>query len=453
MSPGILIIRLYELDFTVLVIETKATMLLKCKQLVSHKGVMRATMFRTRRYKSTEVGYSCFSFVPLCGQKNVHFRTTISGHFGFTLIESSVVLAIVGIIIALLFPALQSARESARRLTCQNSLRQQGIAAQGYHLNHEEFPAESYYDGTPSYGEDEDIKELDANHASYRVRLLPYLGQAIIQDVLERTATSKGIEDLSKISIHTFLCPSASKQRADIGSPLRYASHYYGIAGALGKNPSGEQYPTDPLQTNLTVDISSLNSTAVGHVVLGPFAHTGTIIIGGGVSIASILDGTTNTFLLGEISWNEYKAHRNWVRGTAVTSRWAFMPDGTKIPFPYTPLTSAKGIAENFPINIGKKQERVVQDFVCPDTGTIDTDTDDDADTSGAINQPEMMTLIVPVKGYKAGHGISGFGSEHIGGANFCYVDCSVHFFHEDTATSVLMSLATRDGGEVIFTP
>ena len=375
-------------------------------------------------------------------------RRYIQSHSGFTLVESIVVLAIISVVIALLIPAIQSAREAARRLSCQNNLRQQGIAAHGYHLNHEEFPAESYFDGTPSYGEGKDEVALDIGHASYRIRLLPFMGQAIIQDVLGLAATSDGIEDLSRMAIPAFLCPSATGKRADIGSPLRYASHYYGVAGALGKSPSGEHYSTDPLQKEFVVSIRSLdaNTTMDGNVILGPFANTGTIIVGGGVSLASITDGTSNTLLLGEISWNKYGAHRNWVRGTAITSRWAFLPDGTKIPFPFTPLTSAKGIAENFPLNIGKRQERVVQDFL---RHPVATDTEaEPVDVS-----PEFITLIVPVRGRGAGHGISGFGSDHVGGANFCYADDSVHFLDENTDTVILMDLATRACGEVFTAP
>jgi len=398
--------------------------------------------------------------------------------FGFTLTESLVVLVVVGVLLALLLPAIQAAREAGRRLTCQSNLRQQGIAAQGYHLNHEEFPAESYFDGTPSYGDEEDEAALDLNHASYRIRLLPFMGQAILQDVVGLSAASQGIEDLSRMSIPAFLCPSASRTKADFGSPLRFVSHYYGIAGALGKKASGALYPTDPLQTEFAVDIRSIdeNIPIAGSIVLGPFANTGTIIVGGRVSIASIRDGTSNTFLFGEISWDEYGAHRNWARGTAVTSRWAYLPGGYKIPFPYAQLTSAKGIAENCPINIGKKQERVVQDFVRyrpPVTTITDEDGDDDGEEESdeetdegeeeAETKPEevkpapapleFIPLIVPLRGRGAGHGISGFGSEHVAGANFGYADGAVRFFSEETTTIILMGLASRNGGEIPSAP
>ena len=368
--------------------------------------------------------------------------------------ETIVVLVIIGVILALLFPAIQATREAARRVNCQNNLRQQGFAAQGYHLLHAEFPAESYYDGTPLYGEEEDEADLDARHASYRVRLLPFVGQAIIQDVLELMATTEGIENLSRMSIPSFLCPSATRQKADIGSLTRYASHYYGIAGALGRSPSGRYYPTDPLQTEYVINVRSLNEHAAvgGNIVLGPFANTGIIIIGGGVTMESVLDGTSNTFLLGEISWNDYKAHRHWVRGTAITSRWAVLPGGTRTPFPHTQLTSAKGIAENFPINIGKQQERVVQDFFRLRPVIVDEENESDSDDTVSAFL-EFLPIIVPVRGRGAGHGISGFGSDHVRGANFGYADGSVQFVNEQTDTTVLMGLATRNGGELASRP
>jgi len=394
--------------------------------------------------------------IPLCGvtlygalyDMKQRFRC----HSGFTLVESIVVLVIIGLVIAIALPAIQAAREAARRLNCQNNIRQQLIAAQGYHLNHDVFPAESHFDGTPLFGEDEDDAALDLRHASYRVRLLPFMGQVIIQDVLGLAATSERIEDLSRISIPSFLCPSAHRKRADIGSPLRYASHYYGVAGALGRSPSGRHYPTDPLQRQYVVDVRALdaNATMGGNIVIGPFASTGTIIVGGGVTLASITDGTSNTFMFGEISWNGYGAHRNWVRGTAITSRWAFLPDGTRIPFPYTQLTSAKGIAENFPINIGKQQERVVQDFVRPRPIMDDEDTEETVSESEFW---EFLPLIVPLRGRRAGHGISGFGSDHVRGANFGFADGSVQFINEDTETTVLMKLSTRSSGEVVTRP
>jgi hypothetical protein len=118
--------------------------------------------------------------------------------------------------------------------------------------------------------------------------------------------------------------------------------------------------------------------------------------------------------LFSEISWSNYGGHYNWVRGTVISNAAGM-----------TALSSAKGIAEGFPLNVGKKGEPLK--LVLDASGTEYT---------------------VPTQGMAAGHGVGGFGSNHAGGANFVHADSSVHFYNEATDTKVLMYRATRDGGE-----
>jgi hypothetical protein len=80
----------------------------------------------------------------------------------------------------------------------------------------------------------------------------------------------------------------------------------------------------------------------------------------------------------------------------------------------------------NFPINAGKNESlRVVLDW-------------------------DGEQYDVPTRGQGAGHGISGFGSNHVGGANFVHADGSVHFYNQATDTTLLMYLSTRNGGESV---
>jgi prepilin-type N-terminal cleavage/methylation domain-containing protein len=326
---------------------------------------------------------------------------------GFTLIELLVVIAIIGLLIALLLPAVQAAREAARRMSCTNNLRQLGIAAHNYHDIYRELPAESLYKGEISDG-------IDEAHASYRVRLLPFIEQTAVRSMLQ---DEPDMQKLSTLPIPIFFCPSASSRLVDNAGKDenanvdKYASHYYGIAGAIGNDPSGRPYPTDPLQKQIVVNFGPDT-----YFVLGPFANTGTIIIGGQVSLGSIIDGTSNTFLFGEISWREYGAHYNWIRGTAITK-----------DFPFTALASSKGLAYNFPINAGKNKNFAIE-LIVDDVEKYD----------------------LPLRGELAGHGIGGFGSDHVNGANFANADGSVNFFSDTTDPTILMYRATRAGGESI---
>ncbi len=104
--------------------------------------------FNKRRCSACQTS-SC----PLCGN-------------GFTLVELLVVIAIIGILVALLLPAIQSARESARRMTCKNNLKQLGLAAQLYHEANRAFP--------PGF-EDSDLASSSNADWAWPVRLFPFL--------------------------------------------------------------------------------------------------------------------------------------------------------------------------------------------------------------------------------------------------------------------------------------
>ena len=120
--------------------------------------------------------------------------------FAFTLIELLVVIAIIAILIALLLPAVQQAREAARRTQCKNNLHQLGLALHNYHDEYQCFP--------PAYTVDPDGKPLH----SWRTLILPYLEHGPLYATID---LSKPWDDPANkaayaTNIQAYRCPSAS---------------------------------------------------------------------------------------------------------------------------------------------------------------------------------------------------------------------------------------------------
>ena len=112
--------------------------------------------------------------------------------FGFTLVELLVVIAIIGILVSLLLPAVQSAREAARRMECSNNLKQIGLALHNFQTaNKEEFPV-----GAPGTG----------GHGMW-THMLPYLEQQNIYDNCEFDG-SAGNDPMLYTLIDFYVCPS-----------------------------------------------------------------------------------------------------------------------------------------------------------------------------------------------------------------------------------------------------
>jgi prepilin-type N-terminal cleavage/methylation domain-containing protein len=127
----------------------------------------------------------------------------IAPRFGFTLVELLVVIAIIGILVALLLPAIQAAREAARRTQCQNNLKQIGLAIQSHLDTHKAFPMGR--------------NRADQLAVSWAYYLLPYMEETSIYNSWVPSATAD--DDKNKATmrtpVETYACPSRRRAAAD----------------------------------------------------------------------------------------------------------------------------------------------------------------------------------------------------------------------------------------------
>jgi len=143
---------------------------------------------------------------------------------GFTLVELLVVIAIIGALMAMLLPAVQSARESARRAQCQNNLRQVGLALQLHHDSDGAFPVGCLE--WRCFGCGSDFRSL-----AWNVSLLPYLEQAPLHDAIDlgQAFDSPANADAAAHVLGVFVCPSS--ERGPQLEQGRGPSDYGGIFG------------------------------------------------------------------------------------------------------------------------------------------------------------------------------------------------------------------------------
>src|SRR5262249_37290007 len=141
---------------------------------------------------------------------------------GFTLIELLVVIAIIAVLIAMLLPAVQQAREAARRTQCKNNLMQLGLALQNYLGAHQVLPP-----GTQDKSGPIQSKENGGYHMGWLTQILPYLDQ---QNVYEHIDLNKSVYDPANLPVRqhrisTFVCPTDSYAF----KPGPALTSYYGV--------------------------------------------------------------------------------------------------------------------------------------------------------------------------------------------------------------------------------
>ena len=308
---------------------------------------------------------------------------------GFTLIELLVVIAIIAVLISLLLPAVQSAREAARKAQCLNNLKQIGLGLHNYHEIHNTFPP-----GYVSYfrrdSGDEGTAEDDIGPGwGWSSQILPQLEQRSIHNAinfsLTMTYAANETAQLSRIS--SFLCPSDFTPnkvpvRDESNSTTIYAVGTSNFIGVYG----------------------------VGEIGEAPGRGNGTFFRNSRVGINQMTDGSSNTFIVGERSHN--LSYATWT-GRAIGG-WLFT------------TSSFEGGTNKF--------DPEPEESFCMILGPIELSEDD-----GMMRTPN----------YPSAH-VEDYWSRHPGGVNFLFGDGSVRFIKNTINEHIYAALATRNGGEVI---
>ncbi len=222
---------------------------------------------------------------------------------GFTLIELLVVIAIIAVLIALLLPAVQQAREAARRSQCQNNLKQIGLGLQNYHDVNKLFPI-GVRDSVPGgWG------------VSFWIGLLPYMDQTAIYDQFEFSGLSPGYTGGGATSSGQMIngplvrglilpylaCPSSPLPNLkDTGGGIQtQISHYVGISGAVDDDPL--VVTVNPF-LNSTASPQFNSDNCCSCTAQGIHARGGTLLSLRALSFKDLVDGASNIMMVSEQS-------------------------------------------------------------------------------------------------------------------------------------------------------
>ena len=204
---------------------------------------------------------------------------------GFTLVELLVVIAIIGVLVALLLPAVQFAREAARRTQCANNLRQLGIAAHTFHDAQRKLPSSIRPAGF-----------TNAPRIAGHTFLLPYLERSDLFDKYDQTVNWSHANNLpvTSVRVPTFSCPSTPEVARLDGDPQ--LSPWSGLITNTDYSPT------------IGVDIRLQNMGLVD------FAGPGILIKNGEPRLADVTDGLSNTIMYAESAGRPYVYRKGKVK-------------------------------------------------------------------------------------------------------------------------------------------
>jgi len=320
------------------------------------------------------------------------------GNSGFTLVELLVVIAIIGVLVALLLPAVQAAREAARRTSCSNNLKQLGVAMHNFHDTFGDLPVGAVDDETDNYG--------------WSVPLLQFMEQGTVYDQLVAAnvimnnlyGNGENVKPSGNSSIDSY------QGQTQIGQNHANSVAKTSLAAFICPSDVLPQFDNDGYgKSNYCGNVGS-GTTSLGCGQFRGDVQTGVFLFSGNnnfhysVNFAQVTDGTSNTIAIGEVSESRNVSASNTSNGN----------------FPlWTAGNNNAGC--NFTSHGGGLR-------VC--------------DAGYAVNQPITTD-----------QSDRSFGSKHPGGAQFVFVDGSTHFIPETINTTTYQYLGRRNDGQVVEIP
>jgi prepilin-type N-terminal cleavage/methylation domain-containing protein len=357
---------------------------------------------------------------------------------GFTLVELLVVIAIIGILVALLLPAIQAAREAARRTECKNRLKQIGLAVLNHVDTYKVFPTGGarYNAVITTYAVNGKPFGPDKQGLGWAYQILPYLEEGAIKNLTTN-------DQLQKASIPLYLCPSRRSAAngpttsTNVGGGFICLIDYVGAQPCTVQCPAG--FPGCPNPPPKYDPTRNVPFTAAGYNASGSSFWGGRF-----QNKPQPADGEVYDGIIVRSAWNSdtNTLYTNFPRPTTI----AKITDGTS----KTLLIGEKYVRPDlYQGGVSWSDDKGWSDgWDCDIMRSTCFAPVQDNDPIGNLTQPPNTTADY----FGSQADVFYFGATHTAGFNTVFADGSVHTITFDIDVVVFNSLGTRAGGEAVDT-